>query len=108
MQRRPRKGRALQRIQRPRVSRSKDKGEVKQTVNIYRVHVWLRETDPPIWRLLELSSRTTLKQFQRILRIAMGWEVWGIGSASAASAPGSESSRSPISPHSTRTMRGRG
>jgi hypothetical protein len=43
-------------------------------VTIYRVHVSLREIDPPIWRLLELSSRTTLKQFHRMLQIAMGWE----------------------------------
>jgi len=45
-----------------------------EPVNTYRVHVSLREIDPPIWRLLELSSRTTLKQFHRILQIAMGWE----------------------------------
>ena len=45
-----------------------------EPVNTNRVHVSLREIDPPIWRLLELSSRTTLKQFHRILQIAMGWE----------------------------------
>ena len=47
---------------------------MKRTVNIYRVHISLREIDPPIWRRLELSSRTTLKQFHRMLQIAMGWE----------------------------------
>ena len=51
-----------------------ERDEVKRTVNIYRVHVSLRETDPPIWRLLELPSRTTLKQLHRMLQIAMGWE----------------------------------
>ena len=41
---------------------------------IFQVHVPLREIEPPIWRLIELSSQTTLKQFHRILQIAMGWE----------------------------------
>jgi hypothetical protein len=31
------------------------------------------ETVPPIWRRIELSSQTTLKQFHRILQIALGW-----------------------------------
>ena len=43
-------------------------------MNINRVHVSLREIDPPVWRLLEVSSRTTLKQLHHILQIAMGWE----------------------------------
>jgi hypothetical protein len=41
---------------------------------VYRIHVSLRETQPLIWRPIELSSKTTLKQFHRILQIAMGWE----------------------------------
>ena len=41
---------------------------------IYRVHVSLVDIEPPIWRSIELSSQTTLKQFHRILQIAMGWE----------------------------------
>ncbi len=41
---------------------------------IYRVHVAVIDIEPPIWRRIELSSRTTLKQFHRILQIAMGWE----------------------------------
>ena len=40
---------------------------------IFRVCVSLLEIEPPIWRRIELSSRTTLKQFHRILQIAMGW-----------------------------------
>lgn len=40
----------------------------------FRVHVFLRDIEPPIWRRFELSSQTTLKQFHRILQIAMGWE----------------------------------
>jgi len=41
---------------------------------IYRVHVSLIGIEPPIWRSIELSSQTTLKQFHRILQIVMGWE----------------------------------
>ena len=42
-------------------------------MDIYRVHVSLREIEPAIWRRIELSSQTTLKQLHRILQIAMGW-----------------------------------
>lgn len=41
---------------------------------IYRVHVSLIDIEPPIQRSIELSSQTTLKQFHRILQIAMGWD----------------------------------
>ena len=41
---------------------------------MYRGRVWLRKIEPAISRLMELSSQTTLKQFHRILQIAMGWE----------------------------------
>ena len=41
---------------------------------IYRIHVSLLDIKPVIWRRVELSSQTTLKQFHRILQIAMGWE----------------------------------
>jgi len=40
---------------------------------IFRVHVSLLNIEPPIWRCIELTSQTTLKQFHRILQIAMGW-----------------------------------
>ncbi len=43
-------------------------------MQIFSVHVSLKEIEPPIWRRIELSSQTTLKQFDRILQIAMGWE----------------------------------
>ena len=43
-------------------------------MDIYRVHVSLRKIEPAIWRRIELSSQTTLKQLHRILQIAMGWE----------------------------------
>lgn len=41
---------------------------------IYRIHVSLLDIEPVIWRSLELSSQTTLRQFHRILQIVMGWE----------------------------------
>lgn len=42
-------------------------------MEIYRIYVSLLEIEPPIWRRIELSSMTTLKQLHRILQIAMGW-----------------------------------
>jgi hypothetical protein len=42
-------------------------------MTIYRIHVALLDIDPLIWRRIEVSSRTTLREFHRILRIAMGW-----------------------------------
>ena len=47
---------------------------MEEAVDIYRVHVSLREIDPAVWRRIELSSQTTLKQFHRVLQICMGWE----------------------------------
>jgi hypothetical protein len=43
-------------------------------MDLYRLHVSLQEIEPAIWRRIELSSQTTLKQFHGILQIAMGWE----------------------------------
>jgi Plasmid pRiA4b ORF-3-like protein len=43
-------------------------------MTIYRIHVSLLNIQPTIWRRVELSSHTTLKQFHRILQIVMGWE----------------------------------
>lgn len=43
-------------------------------MQIYRLHVSLQDIKPMIWRRIEVSSETTLKQFHRILQIAMGWE----------------------------------
>jgi hypothetical protein len=43
-------------------------------VAIYRVHVSLLDIEPVIWRRIELSSQTTLRQFHRSLQIVMGWE----------------------------------
>lgn len=43
-------------------------------MTIYRVQVTLLDIKPAIWRRIELSNQTTLKQFHLILQIAMGWE----------------------------------
>jgi len=45
-----------------------------KAMDIYRVHVSLRGIEPAIWRRIELSSQTTLKQLHHILQIAIGWE----------------------------------
>lgn len=45
---------------------------------IFRVYVALLEIEPPIWRRIELSSSTTLKQFHRILQIAIGWSDYHV------------------------------
>ena len=47
---------------------------LRTSMTIYRVRVSLLDIEPPIWRRIELSSQTTLRQFHRILQIAMGWE----------------------------------
>jgi hypothetical protein len=41
---------------------------------VYHIRVSLLDIKPLIWRHVELSSQTTLKQFHRILQIVMGWE----------------------------------
>jgi hypothetical protein len=43
-------------------------------VTIYRIFISLLDIEPPIWRCIELSSQTTLRQFHRILQIVIGWE----------------------------------
>jgi hypothetical protein len=45
-----------------------------EPMDIYRVRVTLRGIEPVVWRQIELSGQTTLRQFHRILQIAMGWE----------------------------------
>ena len=47
---------------------------LRTSMTIYRVRVSLLDIEPPIWRRIELSGQTTLRQFHRILQIVMGWE----------------------------------
>src|ERR1700728_1222582 len=46
----------------------------RSTMISYRIHVSLLDIKPFIWRRVELSGQTTLKQFHRILQIVMSWE----------------------------------
>lgn len=40
---------------------------------IYQIKITLRDSKPPIWRRLLISSETTLDKLHRIIQIAMGW-----------------------------------
>jgi hypothetical protein len=40
---------------------------------IYQVKITLRDSKPPIWRRLLISSETTLAQLHDIIQTAMGW-----------------------------------
>jgi len=41
---------------------------------IVRLKIVLDDTDPPIWRAVELSAATDLKGLHRVIQAAMGWE----------------------------------
>ncbi|MGD0855983.1 MAG: plasmid pRiA4b ORF-3 family protein [Dehalococcoidia bacterium] len=40
---------------------------------LYELRVELQEIEPPIWRVLQVPSRTSLLKFHRILQRVMGW-----------------------------------
>ncbi|AUT75723.1 hypothetical protein C2L64_46190 [Paraburkholderia hospita] len=42
-------------------------------VGIYRLHVWLRQISPMIWRRLLVRSDSTITDLHHILQIAFGW-----------------------------------
>ncbi|GAB4363539.1 MAG: plasmid pRiA4b ORF-3 family protein [Kiloniellaceae bacterium] len=42
--------------------------------SVIRLKVDLDDTDPPIWRRIEVPAATTLKDLHRIIQAAMGWE----------------------------------
>lgn len=46
----------------------------KTPAQIYQIKVTLRDSKPPIWRRLLVSSETTLASLHDIIQIAMGWE----------------------------------
>lgn len=41
--------------------------------SIYQIKVTLKDSDPPIWRQIEVPSHITLYKMHRILQIVMGW-----------------------------------
>jgi hypothetical protein len=47
---------------------------VTKPIEIYQIKVTLRDSQPPIWRRIQVSSNFTLAKFHRILQCAMGWE----------------------------------
>jgi hypothetical protein len=40
---------------------------------LYELKVAVRGIDPPIWRLIQVPSRTSLKRLNKMLQTAMGW-----------------------------------
>ncbi len=43
-------------------------------VEIYQIKVTLRDSQPPIWRRIQVRSDVTLAKLHRILQRVMGWE----------------------------------
>ena len=41
---------------------------------IIRLKIVLDDTDPPIWRTIEVPAAITLKDLHRVIQAAMGWE----------------------------------
>jgi hypothetical protein len=46
----------------------------KPSGTIYRLKLWLRKIEPPIWRRLEVPADITLPKLHRVIQIAIGWE----------------------------------
>jgi Plasmid pRiA4b ORF-3-like protein len=42
------------------------------TIEVYQLHVWLREITPLIWRRLLVRSNSTIADLHHTLQIAMG------------------------------------
>jgi len=40
---------------------------------LYEIKVELKEIEPPIWRIIQVPSRTSLLRLHKILQRAMGW-----------------------------------
>ena len=41
--------------------------------SLWQLHVWLVDSDPPIWRRFTLSNQATLAELHQVLQIVMGW-----------------------------------
>lgn len=61
-------------------------------------HVWLVDSEPPIWRRFQISDRASLADLHRVLQVVMGWQnshlhefnVGGDRFAAASSTPRSD------------------
>ena len=49
-------------------------GRMSKPVEIYQIKVTLRDSQPPIWRRIQVRSDITLAKLHRILQRVMGWE----------------------------------
>jgi len=50
------------------------RGRMSKPVEAYQIKVTLRDSQPPIWRRIQVRSDTTLAKLHRILQRVMGWE----------------------------------
>src|SRR6266852_1567292 len=50
------------------------RGKVAKPVEIFQIKVTLRDSQPPIWRRIQVRSDSTLAEFHGILQCVMGWE----------------------------------
>jgi hypothetical protein len=48
--------------------------EPSSIIEVYQLHVWLREITPLIWRRVLVRSDSTIADLHQTLQIAMGWD----------------------------------
>jgi Plasmid pRiA4b ORF-3-like protein len=51
-----------------------DRTKRSMTPVVYQIKVTLKESKPPIWRRIQVTSATTLAQLHQIVQCVMGWE----------------------------------